>query len=48
MALEIETKIRINASPKQVWDVLIDFERYPEWNPFIKSIKGIAIKGDVG
>ncbi|MBX0333801.1 SRPBCC domain-containing protein [Pontibacter sp. HSC-14F20] len=36
----IETEILINASPEKVWTVLTDFERYPTWNPFIKSING--------
>lgn len=36
----IETKIMINADISAVWNVLMDFEKYPNWNPFIKSIKG--------
>ena len=34
----IETPIP--APPELVWDVLIDFPRYGEWNPFITSIEG--------
>ncbi len=30
----------IQASPQKVWSILTDFERYPEWNPFITSITG--------
>ncbi|GAB6905924.1 conserved hypothetical protein [Desulfosarcina cetonica] len=37
---EIKTEIMINAKPDKIWSVLIDFERYPDWNPFIKSISG--------
>lgn len=37
---EIKTEIVINSSASDVWKILIDFERYPEWNPFIKSISG--------
>jgi hypothetical protein len=37
---ELHTEIRIDAAPDQVWAVLTDFERYPEWNPFIESIAG--------
>jgi len=37
---KIETEILINATPEQVWAVLTDFESFPDWNPFIRSIKG--------
>jgi len=40
MAKEIKTQLVINASAEKVWAVLTNFEKYPEWNPFIKSIKG--------
>ncbi|MDX2191336.1 MAG: SRPBCC domain-containing protein [Bacteroidota bacterium] len=40
MAKEIKTEILINASPDKVWSILTNFENYPNWNPFIKSIKG--------
>ena len=36
----IQTQININAKPEKVWSILIDFEKYPQWNPFIKSAKG--------
>jgi hypothetical protein len=36
----IETHIEINAPPRQVWALLTDFPRMPEWNPFIRSISG--------
>lgn len=37
---EIATEIEISASPEKVWAILLDFQAYPEWNPFIKSIDG--------
>ena len=40
MAKEIKTEILINASPTKVWSILTDFDNYPNWNPFIKSIIG--------
>ncbi len=43
---EIRTEIVIQASPGRVWALLIDFERYPQWNPFIKWIKGRAVQGE--
>ena len=41
----LHTEIQIEASPETVWSILIDFEKYPEWNPFIISIKGNLQKG---
>ncbi|MDY3521957.1 SRPBCC domain-containing protein [Riemerella anatipestifer] len=40
MAKEIKTEILINATPEKVWSILTNFDNYPNWNPFIKSIKG--------
>ena len=42
--LHVETKI--NSPPEKIWQVLMDFERYPEWNPFIKSISGKQAVGE--
>ena len=36
----LKTEIDINASKERVWDILVNFENYPKWNPFIKSIRG--------
>ena len=36
----LHTEININASPKVVWEHLVNFEQYPKWNPFIKKISG--------
>lgn len=40
MSKEIKTEIHINASPEKVWAIFSDFESYPQWNPFIKSLTG--------
>jgi hypothetical protein len=37
---EITAEIEIDAPAEKVWQVLIDFERYPEWNPSITRIGG--------
>jgi hypothetical protein len=37
---ELYTEIEILASPREVWEILMDFAQYPEWNPFIKRVEG--------
>lgn len=37
---EIQTSILIDASPETVWTILMDFESYPTWNPFIQKATG--------
>ncbi|MGZ3790351.1 MAG: SRPBCC family protein [Bacteriovorax sp.] len=44
--MKIETEIKINAPVQVVWNVLTDFSRHPEWNPFIKSIVGTLSPGE--
>jgi hypothetical protein len=40
LPLEVRTEIEISAPPEAVWAVLLDFPRYPEWNPFIVDLQG--------
>lgn len=37
---KIETQILIDASSDRIWSILTAFEGYPNWNPFIPTIKG--------
>lgn len=37
---KLDTSIDIDAPPERVWSILMDFDSYPEWNPFITSIEG--------
>jgi hypothetical protein len=37
---EIYTEIEIHAPKQRVWQLLTDFARFPEWNPFIRSATG--------
>src|SRR3989442_15928757 len=43
--LELRTDIEIDAPAERVWEVLTDFDRFPDWNPFIRRIRGNAQVG---
>lgn len=43
---ELKTEIEIISSPEKVWQILTDFENYPDWNPFIKKIEGDLKEGN--
>ena len=42
---EIVTRIDIDAPPAEVWQVLVDFASYPDWNPLIRFIDGPTEEG---
>jgi hypothetical protein len=42
--VRVETTIR--APRRAVWDVLVDFARYPEWNPFTVRVETAGKVGD--
>jgi hypothetical protein len=44
--MTLNTEININAKPERIWSILIDFENYQNWNPFIKYVKGNVIVGN--
>jgi len=37
---KIKTEIIIDKDVSTVWKVLTDFENYPNWNPFVRSVQG--------
>jgi hypothetical protein len=41
----IETSIEIHATPDVVWQHLMGFQIYPDWNPFVKHIRGSPTVG---
>ncbi len=36
----VKTQVIVNAPVDQVWQTLMEFDKYSEWNPFIPSISG--------
>lgn len=46
MKKEIKTEIIIQTTPERVWEVLTDFDKYSNWNPFIKSLQGQVKVGE--
>ncbi|MFV1971823.1 MAG: SRPBCC family protein [Acidimicrobiia bacterium] len=42
----IRTAINIEAPPEEVWSVLMDFDSYDQWNPFVRSIEGTPAVGE--
>jgi hypothetical protein len=42
----LETEIQIAATPEVVWSILTDFEKYVNWNPFIKKVTGKVNEGE--
>ena len=43
---ELHTEISIDAPVDVVWDVLVDLERYGEWNPFVVESAGRVEVGE--
>ncbi|MEH2223109.1 SRPBCC domain-containing protein [Nostoc sp.] len=43
--MKIYTEIEIQASDKQVWNLLTDFASFPHWNVFIRQINGSLSEG---
>ena len=42
----VHHEIDINASPLEVWEVLIAMEDYPEWNPVMQLVEGEVKEGN--
>jgi hypothetical protein len=42
---EIQAEIDVDAPAERIWNILTDFESFPEWNPFIPKARGEAKVG---
>ncbi|TMT86827.1 SRPBCC domain-containing protein [Haloterrigena sp. H1] len=42
---EVEVFVEIDAPPEVVWEALLAFDTYPEWNPLTRRVEGIVIDG---
>ncbi|MDB5050063.1 MAG: hypothetical protein JWO30_3134 [Fibrobacteres bacterium] len=40
--MKIATEVAVQASPDRIWQTLIDFAAYPEWNRLLKAVRGQA------
>lgn len=45
MSHVVTTQIAIDAPPERVWSAFTDFESYPQWSRFVKSISGDLVTG---
>jgi uncharacterized membrane protein len=42
---QLHTEIDVEAPAERVWEVLMDFASYPQWNPFIRNISSLPAPG---
>lgn len=42
----IRSRVSINAKPEDVFRVLVDFNTYDQWNPWLRGVKGQAREGE--
>lgn len=46
MAYFLHTEIEIEANASTIWKILTDFDNYPNWDPFVHSVKGNVKTGN--
>jgi len=44
--LENRSEIEIHGTVEQVWDILVDLEKYSEWNPLLYQVSGTVAPGE--
>ncbi|OLZ40507.1 polyketide cyclase [Natrinema saccharevitans] len=45
---QVEAFVEIDAPPDIVWDALLTFDSYPEWDPLTRTIEGVAVDATDG
>lgn len=45
MARSVTTTVEVDAPAREVWAVLCDLDRYPEWHPHIREATGQVVMG---
>ncbi|WP_222918442.1 SRPBCC family protein [Natrinema sp. SYSU A 869] len=40
---QVEVFVEIDAPPTVVWEALLAFDTYPEWDPISRTIEGVAV-----
>ena len=43
--LTISTAVEIHSSAQRIWDLILDFDNYPRWNPSVRRARGRAEPG---
>ncbi len=41
--MKVATEILLQAPPEKIWKILVDFSAYPEWNRFLKAVRGNVV-----
>lgn len=42
----LQSAVDIDSTPERVWELLTDFDAFPEWNPFITRASGRVAVGE--
>lgn len=45
---QVEVFVEIDAPPAVVWEALLSFDTYPEWDPITRTIEGISVDTTTG
>ena len=38
--MQLNAEAEIFAPPERIWAILTDFDRYPDWNPYLSRVEG--------